>query len=142
FFKRHRRKLRIGTNRPERDELLQAKEPALFDELDSHHRIVVEKFPRVRPVGADATDARGKMNDNVGLGVVVKSLNGFHVHQIVFAAARHKDVTTASLSELFNNKRAQEASAASDCDAFAGKKTHSSPHIFVTSSDKPVRSDF
>src|SRR5262249_27807351 len=115
----------IGANRPECDELLQTKEPALFDELDSHHRVVVKKFSRIRPVGADATDTRGKMNDNVGLGVSVKSFDGFHVHQIVLAAARQEDVTTASLSELFNNKRAQEASAASDCDAFVGPERHS-----------------
>ena len=47
----------------------------------------------------DPADPRRQVNNNVGASIAVQSFDRFHFNQIVFPAARNKDIFTASIPE-------------------------------------------
>ena len=69
LLERHRRELRVGADGPERDQLGDAGQAALLEDVQAHHRVLEQEAPRVVPVGADAADARREVDHQIRLRV-------------------------------------------------------------------------
>src|SRR5690606_29126240 len=63
FTERDRRELRVGTDRPDLDELVDPGPAGLLDEVDSHRGVGVEEPPGIAAIGSDAADLRSKVDD-------------------------------------------------------------------------------
>ena len=64
---RHGRELGVRADRAHGQDLLHTGEAAFLDELDPHHQVVEEERAGIVAVGADASHARGQVQDEVGL---------------------------------------------------------------------------
>ena len=98
LVERHRRELRVGADRPDRDELVDAGQAGGLHQLDAHDRVLVEEPARVLAVGADAADDGGEVDDDVRAAVGEGPVDAVRGPQVVVAAMRgtKMSVTPAS----------------------------------------------
>src|SRR5262249_13048383 len=127
LLKRHRRVLRIGTDRACTHKLLHTTASCFLDDLDAHHSIVIERLPRGSAVGTDAADNGRQVNNQVRAYFVKEMDNCSFLPQVVLPTAGHDNLLASALPQLFNYVRAEEASSSSDNDSFFLPKIHSSP---------------
>ena len=90
---RHRRELRVGADRPDRDELLHAGEARLLHELDAHDRVLVEEPARVLPVRPDPADHGGEVDDQLRPPVGEGAVDAVLRPEVVVPRARHEDLS-------------------------------------------------
>ncbi len=83
FPERHRRELGIGADRPKGDELLDAAEPGLLDQLHAHHQVLVEELARFGAVGPDPAHHGRQMNHDVRPHVLVHPRDIRRIDQVV-----------------------------------------------------------
>jgi len=57
--------LRVGTDRPHNNALFDILLPGSLDDLDPHHRVVIEEGRRVLPVESNAADAGREVDDDI-----------------------------------------------------------------------------
>src|SRR5512140_1831576 len=122
--KRHGRELRVRADRPEADELPDAGPPRLFDELDPHDRVLEKEESRVLAVCADASDDRGKMNDEVRFLLREIRAHGFALAQIEASGARRQEGAGAARFERVNERAPEKAARSGDENAAARPEAH------------------
>ena len=83
FLERHRRELGVGADRAQRDQLGDAGQAALLEQLQPHHRVLEQEPPGVGAVGADAAHAGGQVQDQVGARVRQQAAASRAVDQVV-----------------------------------------------------------
>ena len=81
---------------------------SLLDQVQPHRHVREEEAARVVPVGADAADLRGQVDDGIGATVVVGACDGRRVGQVVLGAAGYEDLGGPGSLEPFTDFRAQE----------------------------------
>jgi hypothetical protein len=55
----------ISAHRPDSHKFLHPSLSRSLDQLDAHQRVIIKKLPRMILVGANSTDYRGEMDDDV-----------------------------------------------------------------------------
>ena len=97
---------------PTHDRFLDPMTAARLDELDAHDGVVVEEAAWIGAVGADASDDRGEMDDDLWAVLLEQTFDVRSGSEIVVFAPGHKDVIAALFSQLFDEVRAEESGAA------------------------------
>ena len=122
----NRRELRVRANRADADELLDAGGACLLHDHRAHHHVFVEEPAGRLPVGADAADDRGEMNDDLRFEIGVHAADVRLVRQVVVRFAGRGERTAVAPRECSHHMAAEKTVAAGDEDALASKITHSS----------------
>ena len=107
----------IGTDRADCHELRHGVEPRLLHHLDPHDRVFIEEASGIGPIGTDAADPRGEVDDNLGLRVRVHTNHLGLLRQVVVAATESDDAGVSLILDQLDEPAAQEASAARHHDA-------------------------
>src|SRR5690606_15230671 len=112
FAKRHRGELGVGTNRPCRNQLTDTRLPRLVDQLNPHHRILVEEATWVGAVGANAANVRVEMNDKVRESIRQETTDYVNINEVEGPATGYKDLRRTSHPERLDHDATQNLSAA------------------------------
>ena len=111
-------------------------EPRLLEHVRAHHQVRVPVAARVLAVGADAADLGGKVEDELGCGLVEEPGRVVHRRQVVVRTARDRDLVPVALEPL-DEMRAEKASTTGDEHAHRRKATSSDRPGTVAALDRP-----
>ena len=109
FLERDGRELGVRTDRPDRDELLDAGEAGFLHQLGAHHQVVEEEGAGVFPVEADAAHPGRQMNH--GVGALDDLTAAVALDQVEALRTRDEDIPAAMLAQPRNEARPKEAPA-------------------------------
>jgi hypothetical protein len=98
-----RGKLGIRADGADSDELSQFAKACLVDELDTHHKVLVEEFARVLTVSTDSAYDGGEVNNNIGLHIVIHSDDIGEVDEVVILDFGDEDIFAAAFVESLYN---------------------------------------
>jgi hypothetical protein len=99
------------------DEPAVSEDAGLFDEVEAHADVAVEKFAGPFHVRADAADDCGQVNENIEFPVVTEQT--FHVialGQVKLFSGRGKHLDAGGLRQEVNDSSSQKAVPAGDED--------------------------
>ncbi len=113
FLEGHGGEFRIGADRTGADEFLDAVQPGLLHQLDSHDQIFVEETSRIFAIRADPSDHRGQMNDNLRPKPGVHPQHRLMPHQVVLGRARNTNSGASPRFKRFDDMASKEARTAS-----------------------------
>ena len=108
---------RIRADRTQTDELLDACQPRLLDELYPHDGVVIEETPRMKPVRTDSAYDGRCMDHHVRTLLGKKLPNGGRVAKVELLRRRGKNLRRFSTSESVLNEASQEAATSRQEDA-------------------------
>jgi hypothetical protein len=117
--KRHRSELGVRAHGADGDELGDAVQACLLDELRAHHQVVVEEPAGVLAVGPDAAHDRREVDDDVGPRRLEHAHDVRLSAKIVLAAARHEGRRAAAFHEGMDHTCPKEAGTARHDHALA-----------------------
>jgi hypothetical protein len=89
---------------------------ALVEQLHAHHEVVVEELGRVGAIRANATDAGGQVDHDVGPDVGEQAPDALRLPEVVVGAAGHHHLGGAALAQLIDDEGAEESRPAGDDD--------------------------
>ena len=98
---RDRGELGIGADGSHRHQLPHPSQPALFEDVQSHHGVCEHVAPRVCAIGADAPNLRRKMENQIWLRIRHQLAHRLAVDQIVVVDEGHEDVPCSPPLQLF-----------------------------------------
>src|SRR4029077_2325427 len=103
FTKGYRRELGIGADRSHTDKLFDPAAARLFDRVDPHDGVVMEKAAGVFAVCADPAHYGGEMNKDIGARVPKETGNVALYTQVILRTARQKELLTTALAKLLRH---------------------------------------
>jgi len=108
FLKRDGRKFRIGADGPDLDELFEASQSGLVDEVRPHHQVGVKETARILAIGSDSSDFGSEVQDEIGTKVIVHPADGVAVGEIIFLTTWDEDLAAASRAEFVADAAPEE----------------------------------
>ena len=117
FPKRDRREFGVRANRTEANEFLDADATRLLDQMDAHHRVVVEELSRMHPIRADAADHCSSVDDQIRPSASEKIAHVLRLSKVDLARMRYEEPCRPPLFELAAKKTAEKSAAAGQKDA-------------------------
>ncbi len=101
FFEGDRGELGIRANGADGYEFFDISQACLLDELDAHHKVLIEEFAWVLTVCADTADDGGEVNDDIGFHIIIHPYNVGEIDEVVVLDFGDENIFCAAFAEGF-----------------------------------------
>ncbi len=113
FFEGDGGEFGVSANGADLDELFEAANSGLFDEVESHRHVGEEESSGVEPVGTNAADFCSQVEDDIGLKVVIEANDVCFAGQVVGGFAGDMDFGASAIAELLADDSSKETGSTS-----------------------------